>query len=160
MTMEVSELLSCAVLGTSGLASKSSTPKRPGSLVLATVLPLEPEDSAKPVDTSSQVSTPEDVNMDDPTLEEIQASLAPWSKVLGLVGKLPLWMWPDSRRRPKRPWVTCWWPGLPLMHNRGSRSLTLGWPSIKTSQRPLKPSRKQRPSVLTPSRMWRPARQQ
>ena len=75
--MEVSELLSQAVLDTPGLASRSSTPKRPGSLALAAVLPLKPEDSTKLVDTSSQVSTPEDTEMDDPTLEEIQASLPP-----------------------------------------------------------------------------------
>ena len=74
MTMEVSKLLSQAVLDTSGLASRSSTPKRPGSLALATPLPIKPEDSAKPVDTTSQVSIPDDVEMDDPTLEEIHAS--------------------------------------------------------------------------------------
>ena len=77
MTMEVSELLSHAVLDTSSLASGSSTPKRPGSLALATLLPLKPEDSAKLVDTSSQVSAPEDGEMDNPTLEEIHASLPP-----------------------------------------------------------------------------------
>ena len=61
MTMEVSELLSQEVLNTSGLASKSSTPKRPGSLALATPLPLKLEDSVKPVDTSSHVRVPDDV---------------------------------------------------------------------------------------------------
>ena len=75
--MEVSELLSHAVLDTSGLAFRSSTPKRPGSLVLAAALPLKLEDSAKPVDTSSQVSAPEDMEMDISTLKEIQASLPP-----------------------------------------------------------------------------------
>ena len=74
MTMEVSKLLSQAVLDTSSLASRSSTPKRPGSLTLATPLPLKPEDSAKLVDTSSQVSIPDDAEMDNPTLEEINAS--------------------------------------------------------------------------------------
>ena len=73
--MEVSEFLSQEALNTLGLASGSSTPKRPGSL--ATVLPLKPEDSAKPVDISSQVSTPEDMEMDNPTIEEIQASPPP-----------------------------------------------------------------------------------
>ena len=77
MTMEVSELLSQAFLDISGLASGSSIPKRPGSMALATPLPLKPEDSAKPVDTSSQVSAPDNAEMDDPTLEEIHASLPP-----------------------------------------------------------------------------------
>ena len=77
MTMEVSEPLSQAVLDTPGLASRSSTPKRLGSLAFAAVLPLKPGDSAKPVDSSSQVSAPEDVEVDDPTLEEIQSSLPP-----------------------------------------------------------------------------------
>ena len=40
MTMEVSELLSQAALDTFGIASRSSTPKRPGSLDIATPLPL------------------------------------------------------------------------------------------------------------------------
>ena len=44
---------------------------------MAAVLPLKLEDSTKLVDTSSQVSTPEDMEMDNPTLEEIQASLPP-----------------------------------------------------------------------------------
>ena len=87
MTMEVSELLSWAALDTSGLASRSSTPKRPGSLSAA--LPLKLEDSAKPVDTSSQVSAPEDVEMDDPTLEEIQASCPPQLKPWGLAKEAP-----------------------------------------------------------------------
>ena len=89
MTMEVSKLLSQAVLDTSGLASGSSTPKRPGSLALATPLPLKPEDSVKPVDTSSQISIPDDVEMDDPTLEEIHASPSPPVETLGLSGEAP-----------------------------------------------------------------------
>ena len=89
MTMEVSKLLSWAVLDMSGLASRSSTPKRPGSLALATTLPLKPEDSAKPVDTSSQLSTPDDTEMDDPTLEEIHASPSPPVKTPGPSGEAP-----------------------------------------------------------------------
>ena len=40
---------------------------------------------------------------------------------------------------------------------RGNKFQTLGWPFIKMSQRPPRPSRKQRPSVPAPSRMQRPA---
>ena len=89
MTMEVSELLSWEVLDTSGLASRSSTPKRPGSVALATPLPLKPGDSAKPVDTSSQVSIPDDVEMDDLTLEEIHASSSHPVKTPGPSGGAP-----------------------------------------------------------------------
>ena len=89
MTMEVSKLLSWAVLNTSGLASGSSTPKRPGSLALATPPPLKPEDSAKPVDTSSQLSIPDDMEMDDPTLEEINVSPSHPVKTPGASGEAP-----------------------------------------------------------------------
>ena len=87
MTMEVHELWSQAVLDTSGLASGSSTPKRLGSLALATPLPLKPEDSAKSVDTSSQVRTPDNAEMYNPTLEEIHASPSPAVKTLGPSGE-------------------------------------------------------------------------
>ena len=83
MTMEVSRLLSQAVLDTSGLASGSSTPKRPGSLALATPLTLKLEDSAKPVHTPSQVSFPDNAKLDDPTLEEIHASPFPPVEISG-----------------------------------------------------------------------------
>ena len=89
MTMEVSKLLSRAVLDTSGLAFVSCTLKGPGSLVLATPLSLKLEDSAKPVDTSSQVSIPDDSDMDDPTLEEIHASPSPPVETLGPKGEAP-----------------------------------------------------------------------
>ena len=56
---------------------------------MATPLPLKPEDSAKPVDTSSQVSAPDDVEMDDPTLEEIHASPSPPVEALGSSRKPP-----------------------------------------------------------------------
>ena len=87
--MEVSELLSQAVLDTSGIASRTSTPKRPGSLALATLLPLKPEDSTKLVDTSSQVSTPEDSEMDISTREEIHVSPPPLVETPGPNGEAP-----------------------------------------------------------------------
>ena len=87
MTMEVSKLLSQAVLDTSGLPSRSSTPKRPGSLALATPLPLKLEDSTKPVDTTSQMSNPDNTEMDDTTLEEIHASPSPSVKAPGASSK-------------------------------------------------------------------------
>ena len=74
MTMEVRELLSQVALDTSGHASGSSTPKRLEPMVLVTPLPAKWEDLAKPVDMSSvdmssQVSTPDDAEMEDLSLE-------------------------------------------------------------------------------------------
>ena len=89
MTMEVCKLLSWAALDTSGIAFRSSTPKRPGSLALVTLLPLKLEDSAKLVDTSSQVTTPEDVEMDNHTLEDIHVSLPPLFETPGPSGEAP-----------------------------------------------------------------------
>ena len=89
MTIEVSKLLSQAALDTSGIASRSSTPKRPGSLALVTTLSLKLEDSTRLVDTSSQVSIPEDAEMDDPTLEEIHISLPPLDDTLGASEEAP-----------------------------------------------------------------------
>ena len=89
ISMEVSKLLSQAVLDTLGLASRSSTPKRPGSLALATPLPLKPEDSAKPVDTSSQVSIPDDAEMDDSPWRRSMPFLPLLLKLWDLVVKIP-----------------------------------------------------------------------
>ena len=71
MTMEVRELLSQVALDTSGHASGSSTPKGLEPVVLVTPLPPKWEDLTKLVDMSSQVSTLDDAEMEDPSLEEI-----------------------------------------------------------------------------------------
>ena len=63
MTMEVRELLSWAVLDTSGHASGNSTPKRLNPVVLPTLMPNKLGDFPRPVDTLSQVSTPDDAEM-------------------------------------------------------------------------------------------------
>ena len=71
MTMEVRELLSWVALDTSEHTSGSSTPKRQEPVVLVMPLPTKLEDFPKPVDTSSQVSAPNDAKMEDASLEEI-----------------------------------------------------------------------------------------
>ena len=89
MTMEVSELLSQAALDTSGQALGCSTPKRPVSLASGAPPSLRLESSAKPVDTSSQMSpqesVPDDAEPDDLTLEEISLPV----KTLGLGASIP-----------------------------------------------------------------------
>ena len=83
IAMEVRELLSWAALDTSGHTSGGSTPKRLEPIVLVTPLPPKQEDFARPVDTSSQVSTPDDAEMEDPSLEEIPATSSPTARTPG-----------------------------------------------------------------------------
>ena len=77
MTMEVRELLSWVVLDMSGHASGNSTPKRLNPIVLLTPLPVKLGDFPRPVDTSSQVSTLDDVEMEDASLAEIPTATSP-----------------------------------------------------------------------------------
>ena len=77
MTMEVKELLSWVVLDMSKHASGNSTPKRLDPVVLLTPLPTKLGDFPRPVDTSSQVSTLDDAEMGDASLEEIPAASSP-----------------------------------------------------------------------------------
>ena len=56
------------------------------------------------------------MEMDDPILEEIHASLHSPVKTLGLQwGSSHLRCDPTPKRRPTSFWVTCWQPGLLLM---------------------------------------------
>ena len=71
MTMEVRELLFQVALDTSEHASGSSTPKRHEPMVLVMPLPTKLEDFPNPVYTSSQVSAPNNAEMEDASLEEI-----------------------------------------------------------------------------------------
>ena len=77
MTMKVRELLSCTLLDTSGHASENLTPKRLNPVVVLTPLPCELGGPSGPVDTSSQVGTPDDAEMAEASLEEIPAALSP-----------------------------------------------------------------------------------
>ena len=65
LTIEVRELLSQVVLDMSGHASGNSTLKRLDPMVLLTPTPARLGDFPRPVDTSSQVSTPDDAEMGD-----------------------------------------------------------------------------------------------
>ena len=89
MTMEVRELLSQVGLDMSGHASENSTPKRLEPVALVTPLPTKPEDFPKPVDTSCQVSTPDDTEMEDDSLEEIPTASSPTAKTPGPSSCIP-----------------------------------------------------------------------
>ena len=83
MTVEVRELLSWAGLDMSEHTSWTSTPKRQELVVLVTLLPSKLEDFPKPVDMSSQVSTPNDAEIEDASLEEIPTPSSPTAEAPG-----------------------------------------------------------------------------
>ena len=83
MTMEVRELLSQVGLDMSGHAPGHSSPKRLKLVVLVTPLPTKLKDFPRPVDTSSQVSTPDDAEMEDTSLEEIPTTSSPTAEIPG-----------------------------------------------------------------------------
>ena len=85
MTTELRDLLSQVVLDTSEHASGSSTLKRPEPMVLVNPLPSKPEDFAWPVDVSSQVSTPDNAEMEDASPEEMPAVSSPPAETPGPV---------------------------------------------------------------------------
>ena len=77
MAMEVRSLLSWAMLDMSGHGLGNSTPKRPNLVVVLTPPPHKLRDLPKPVDTSSQVSTPDDVEMAEASLGEVWGGPVP-----------------------------------------------------------------------------------
>ena len=89
MMMEVRELLSQAGLDMSEHPSGSSTPKRWQLVVLVTPLPTKSEDFPKPVDTSSQMSTPDNAEMEGASLEEIPTPSSPIAKAPGPSSDVP-----------------------------------------------------------------------
>ena len=77
MTMEVRSLLSWAMLDMPGQGSADSTPKRPNPVVLLTPPPHKLKDLPKLVDTSSQVSVLDDVEMVEASLGEVLTTISP-----------------------------------------------------------------------------------
>ena len=72
-------------------------------MVLVTPLPTKPEDFLWPVDTSSQVSTRDDAEMKDASLEEIPTASSPTAEAPGHSGDTLPQMQLISRKRPTRP---------------------------------------------------------
>ena len=88
MTMEVRELLSQAILNTSGQASRNSTPKMLNPVVILTPIPSKLGDFPRLVDMSSQVSAPDDTKMGDSSPEE-ETAISPTAKTPGSSGGTP-----------------------------------------------------------------------
>ena len=77
MTMEVRSLLSQAMLHTSGYGSGNSTSKRPNPVVILTPLPHKLKDLPRTVDTWSQMSAPDDIEMAEDSLGEVPTTISP-----------------------------------------------------------------------------------
>ena len=77
MTMEVRSLLSWAMLDMSGHGSGNSTPKRPNPVGILTPPPHKLKELPKLVDTSSQVSTLDDIEMAEASLEGVPTTISP-----------------------------------------------------------------------------------
>ena len=83
MTMEVRSLLSWVMLDTSGHVSGNLTPKRPNPMVILTPPPHKLRDLSRLVDTSSQVSTLDDIEMAEASLEEVPTTISPIAETPG-----------------------------------------------------------------------------
>ena len=77
ITMEVRNLQSQAILGTSGHVSGNLTPKRPNPMVMLTPPPHELRNLSGPVDMSSQLRTLDDAEMAEASLEEVPTTISP-----------------------------------------------------------------------------------
>ena len=77
MTMEVRSLLSQLMLDTLGHGSGNFTPKRPNPVAVLIPPPHMPKELPKLVDTSSQVSTLDDVKMAEASLEGVPTTISP-----------------------------------------------------------------------------------
>ena len=103
ITMEVRSLLSWVMLDTSGHVSWHSTPKRPNPIVVLTPPPHKLRDLSGLVDTSSQVSTLDDAEMAETSLEEIPTTISPIAKTLGPSSGTPPKDASHFERRPTSP---------------------------------------------------------
>ena len=76
MSMEVRNLLSQVMLDTLGHGSGNPTPKKPKLVVMLTPPPHRPKELPKLVDTSSQVSVLDDVEMAEASLEGVPTTIS------------------------------------------------------------------------------------
>ena len=103
LTMEVRELLSWAILDTSVHASGNSTPKRPNPVVILTPPPHKLRDHSRPVDTSSQVSAPDDTELAEMVEVSLEEIPSPTAETLDPAAVPLLQMLVISEKRPIRP---------------------------------------------------------
>ena len=103
MTMEVRNLLSWAMLDTSGDVSGSLTPKRPNPMVILAPPPHKLRDLSGMVNTSFQVSAPDDAEMAEASLGNSPLPPLPQPRHQGPVAAPLPQMQVISNRRSTRP---------------------------------------------------------
>ena len=103
MTMEMRSLLSQVMLDMSGHGSGNLTPKRPNPVVILTPPPHKLRGLPKPVDTSSQVSTPDDVEMVEASLGEVSTTISPIAVIQRSRSITPPQMWANFKRGQQSP---------------------------------------------------------
>ena len=77
MTREVRSLLSQVMLDMSDHGSGNLTPKRPNPVIVLTPPTHKLKELPKPVDTSSQMSTQDDIEMVEASLEGVPTTISP-----------------------------------------------------------------------------------
>ena len=92
------------MLDMSGHMSGNPTPKRPNPEVILTPPPHKVRDPSRPVDTSSQVSALDNVEMAEASLEEVPTTISPIAKIPGSrSGTPPMQMQANFKRRITKP---------------------------------------------------------
>ena len=91
MTMEVRSLLSWAMLDTSSHGSGNLTPRRLNLVVVLAPPSHKPKELPKLVDTSSQVSTLDDVEMAEASLEGVPTTISPIAMTTRSRSITPIW---------------------------------------------------------------------
>ena len=71
------------MLDMSGHVLGNSTLEKPNPLVVLTPPPHKLRDLSRPMDTSSQVSTPDDIEMAEASLEEVPTTISPIAETPG-----------------------------------------------------------------------------
>ena len=148
MTMEVSNLLSQAVLEVSSCGSQQSSPRRPTTAVVLMSLPQKPEGLPPLADTSSQAS----IDEGEASLEDIPTNISPIAAVSGSNSTSPLMDLTElltnankalddlvSTKGPidARRWRAVWDLGMMLYQNESQAAMTVKEARVICSQKAL-----------------------
>ena len=145
MTMEVSNLLSQAVLEAPSCGSQQSSPRRPTTAVVLTSPPQKPEGQPPPANTSSHAS----IDEGEASLEDIPANISPIAAITGSDSTSPSMdlteLWTNTNKAldnllstkgsiDARRWRAVWDLGVMLHQNESQAAATVKEARIICSQ--------------------------